>query len=162
MPMSAIIALHFVILSFVTWLMKPSANSVLLCSMRSAGLPPSGAAPLGQGQAPSQAKLRVPAYAAPSPAELAQVQMKQQAKQNMKAAYTMVAEINSFAPPPQVRMPLQSARSWLRLRSENSWVTMPWRKGCLQHIVRDILVSAEYDVRLIQCKLNASFTCRDL
>ena len=43
---------------------------------------------------------------APSPAELAQVQMKQEAKENMKAAYTMVARINSFAPPPQVSMPL--------------------------------------------------------
>ena len=48
----------------------------------------------------------VPAVTVPSPAELAQVQMKQEAKENMKAAYTMVARINSFAPPPQVSMPL--------------------------------------------------------
>ena len=87
-------------------LVKLSANNELLCSARPAGLSPSGAMQLVQGQAPSQAKLRIPAFTAPSPAELAQAQMKQQAKENMKAAYTMVARINSFAPPPQVSVPL--------------------------------------------------------
>ena len=74
--------------------------------MWSAGLSPSGAVQPVKAQAPSQAKLRVPAIKAPSPAELAQVQMKQEAKENMKAAYTMVARINSFAPPPHVSMPM--------------------------------------------------------
>ena len=86
--------------------MKPSTNSIVLCSMWSAGFSPSGAVPPTQAQAPSRVKLRVPAVMAPSPAELAQVQMKQEAQENMEAAYTMVARINSFAPPPQVSMPL--------------------------------------------------------
>ncbi len=78
----------------------------LLCSMGSAGLSPSGAVPPVQAQAPSRAKLHVTAVTVPSPAELAKVQMKQEARENMKAAYTMVARINGFAPPPQVSIPL--------------------------------------------------------
>ncbi|CAK0785850.1 hypothetical protein CVIRNUC_009062 [Coccomyxa viridis] len=70
-------------------------------SMGSAGLSPSGAVPPVQAQAPSRAKLHVTAVTVPSPAELAKVQMKQEARENMKAAYTMVARINGFAPPPQ-------------------------------------------------------------
>ena len=90
-------------------------NNSLLCSMWSAGTSPSGAAPSVQAQAPSQTKLHVSAVTAPSPAELAKGLMKQQAEENMRAAYTMVTRINSIAPPPQVSMTWQGIHSWLHL-----------------------------------------------
>ena len=106
----------------------------LLCSVWLAGTSPSGAVPPVQAQAPSRAKLHVPAVTAPSPAELAQVQMKQEAKDNMKAAYTMVARINSFAPPPQVSVPL----------AEHPKLTSPAHKIALDESAQMLLMLAVY------------------
>lgn len=60
------------------------------------------AIPPVQAQAPSHKELAFPPSMAPSPAELMLVKQRQEAAQNMQAAFTMVDKIDGYAPPPQV------------------------------------------------------------
>lgn len=55
-----------------------------------------------QAPGPLHRKLAFPAIMAPSPAELILIKQREQAPQNMQAAYTMVNKINSYIPAPQV------------------------------------------------------------
>lgn len=60
-----------------------------------------------QANGPAAARLKIPVSMAPSPAELQRLKQKQEAHQNMQAAYQMVDKIKSYAPAPQVSQYVQ-------------------------------------------------------
>ena len=74
-----------------------------IISLRAPSQPPAyrAVAP-AQAPGPSHGKLAFPAIMAPSPAELMLIKQREQAAQNMQAAYIMVNKINSDVPAPQV------------------------------------------------------------